>query len=105
MSKARVRVSEFRDAIVDFLVKRDGRFCAICKLEIKEGHETVDHITPIYAGGKSTLENYRILHFSCNIGEAKQEQYELHGPPPPPVRKRKVIINRDGTEYYGPLAR
>ena len=56
---------EFKEAIVHFLIERDGTICAICNKELEEPI-VIDHIQRVYAGGENRLYNFRATHFICN---------------------------------------
>lgn len=57
---------EMREAIISYLVDRDGEGCAVCGLPIAEGFLELDHIIELQSGGKSRLDNYRLAHRKCN---------------------------------------
>ena len=40
--------------------------CVLCGLPIKNGQDSLEHLTPICRGGKNVLSNLAIAHFSCN---------------------------------------
>lgn len=79
--KARVFQNEIREAVVAYLVERDGWDCSFCGGPLNEpprlvlgwngrepkGGITLDHIVPLARGGLNRLENYRLLHLSCNV--------------------------------------
>jgi 5-methylcytosine-specific restriction endonuclease McrA len=50
----------------DDIYFRDGGVCAYCGQKIAQVEATVDHITPRWAGGKSTWENLVCACKRCN---------------------------------------
>ena len=50
----------------DDIYFRDGGVCAYCRQKIARVEVTVDHITPRWAGGKSTWENLVCACKRCN---------------------------------------
>ena len=70
-SKKRKGISQgYRDIVVDFLIKRDGLVCGICKTTILDTNFHIDHILPVALGGLDTMENVQLAHSSCNIGQS-----------------------------------
>lgn len=47
------------------LIKRDGTTCFYCGKEL-EDDITVEHVLSLSSGGKNTLGNMVLAHFSCN---------------------------------------
>ncbi|MDR1565586.1 MAG: HNH endonuclease [Oscillospiraceae bacterium] len=55
---------------------RDKHRCVICGATQNDGVKLhVDHILPIYEGGKTTYENLRTLCERCNLGKGKSYDY------------------------------
>lgn len=89
---------ELREAVVRYLLERDGDKCGFCGGLLEEppklvpgyggktpaGGITLDHILPVSKGGLNKLQNIRLLHKSCNtrafIGpielEKKRQRWE-----------------------------
>ena len=57
---------EWREAIIHFLISRDGFICQVCYLSLEDTKFEVDHIIPVYLGGKNILDNMRLLHMTCH---------------------------------------
>lgn len=45
---------------------RDGGLCAICGEHVPADSCTLDHITPLAAGGSHTYDNLAVAHARCN---------------------------------------
>ena len=58
--------NEYREAIIDFLIERDGTLCGICGSSLLEHKISIDHIIPHALGGPNKISNYRAVHLSCN---------------------------------------
>lgn len=66
----------WRQLLVEYLIRRDGRRCAICKRKIdftiKSGTKgsrngySIDHVVPRSKGGTDDLANLRLAHWGCN---------------------------------------
>ena len=69
----------WRDIIVDFLIKRDGLICGICKDSLEGSKFHIDHIQPVALGGLDTMENVQLTHPKCNIGQAMKIRQQSHG--------------------------
>ena len=79
-SKTRPQTSVlYRNAIIDFLFKRDGTICDLCHLEIYNKNFHIDHKIPWALGGPSTLENFRLVHDKCNLVDAIDIRSQIHG--------------------------
>lgn len=68
--KGRAKVRRLRNAVL----ARDGWICGVCNLPIRQGLEwnhplalTIDHITPLGAGGRDVIENLQPAHRQCNV--------------------------------------
>lgn len=62
---ARTLCEEYKEAIVAFLVERDGNLCQICRTPLGENRD-IDHIVPVKKGGKHCLSNFQLAHGACN---------------------------------------
>jgi hypothetical protein len=54
-----------RDILIK-TIRRDNQRCQICNEYVSEDEIELDHIIPISKGGKTTIENLRVLCRSCN---------------------------------------
>lgn len=81
-----------RDALIAYLVDRDGDKCGICRrkvdITLKSGTKgsrkgpSVDHIIPRSLGGSDDLSNLRLAHWGCNQkrgNRMRSEQLALVG--------------------------
>lgn len=50
------------------ILKRDGFRCIICGADATDRKLHLDHIIPICEGGKSKINNLRVLCSKCNLG-------------------------------------
>lgn len=48
------------------VVRRDGQICQECNEPVKDDEVEFDHIIPYSKGGRSTVENLRLVHKGCN---------------------------------------
>lgn len=55
------------------LVQRWGCVCYLCGTEVSfdrslplRNRPSIDHVIPIFSGGEHTIQNCRVVHFSCN---------------------------------------
>lgn len=48
------------------VIKRDGRACFYCGLDVEEGEETLEHIVPRAHGGPHHVANLALAHEPCN---------------------------------------
>ena len=48
------------------VVRRDGQICQKCHQPVPDDDVEFDHIIPFSKGGKSTVENLRLVHLECN---------------------------------------
>ena len=67
-SKVRTRYisTEYREVIIDALVKRDGFTCGRCGKSLEGSKIELDHIIAVCLGGPNTLENLQLAHPACN---------------------------------------
>lgn len=62
---ARDTKKEHHEAIVAYLIERDGDICSICNI-ILDRTVSIDHIIEVRDGGIHRLENFRAVHRKCN---------------------------------------
>ena len=63
----RATLKELREAVVAYLLARDGEFCGICgKVLIEDSDTQLDHILPVNMGGQHRLGNMQLTHRACN---------------------------------------
>ena len=56
------------------VLKRDNFTCQKCGATAKDGVKLhVDHIIPVYKGGKTTMSNLQTLRDRCNIGKGTKD--------------------------------
>jgi 5-methylcytosine-specific restriction endonuclease McrA len=48
------------------VVRRDGQICQKCNKHVPDPEVEFDHIIPFSKGGRSTVENLRVVHRECN---------------------------------------
>lgn len=48
------------------VVRRDGQICQECYKAVPDAQIEFDHIIPFSKGGRSTVENLRLVHKECN---------------------------------------
>lgn len=78
-SKRKSISSGYRDIIVDFLIKRDGLICGICKKSMEGSIFHIDHIIPVALGGVDTMENVQLTHPKCNMSQSNLIRKQSHG--------------------------
>lgn len=67
-SKNRIsRSKEYREIIIDVLLKRDGDHCGFCNKSLADSKVHIDYIIPVAFGGPNTMENVRLAHDHCNF--------------------------------------
>jgi 5-methylcytosine-specific restriction endonuclease McrA len=69
----------YRDIIVDFLIKRDGLICGMCRESLEGSEFHIDHIIPVALGGKDIMENVRLTHPKCNLSQSNLIRKQSHG--------------------------
>jgi 5-methylcytosine-specific restriction endonuclease McrA len=52
---------------VNLLAARDGQHCWLCTLPWTWETVSIDHVIPVYAGGKHDADNIRLAHRTCNM--------------------------------------
>lgn len=48
------------------LLKRDGRECFYCGLDMSDEDVTIEHLIALDKGGNNRLENMALAHYECN---------------------------------------
>ena len=48
------------------VVRRDGQICQECNSPVSDNEVEFDHVIPFSKGGRSTVENLRLVHKECN---------------------------------------
>jgi 5-methylcytosine-specific restriction endonuclease McrA len=64
-----------RRQMVERLLSRDGRCCAICNKALRFADITLDHVIPRSRGGSNDEQNLRILCAPCNNGRHDNNHY------------------------------
>ena len=73
------RTWEYRNAIINYLIERDGINCGFCGKPVTEDDVCIDHIIPVGLGGQSILSNFRVAHKYCNYKGGFEVRKQLHG--------------------------
>jgi hypothetical protein len=63
------------------VVRRDGQICQKCNKPVVDNEVEFDHIIPFSKGGKSTVENLRLVHDDCNRRKSNSLEEILHPSP------------------------
>jgi hypothetical protein len=63
------------------VVRRDGQICQECNEPVKDNEVEFDHIIPFSKGGRSTVENLRVIHKGCNRKKSASLSNILHESP------------------------
>lgn len=71
--------NSYRNAIIDFLIKRDGMICGICNESLEGSLLHINHVIPYALGGLDTLDNFNLSHPKCNIQQGILIRKEVHG--------------------------
>ena len=67
--------AEYAEAILHYLVQKDGTSCNHCGKKLRFIHEaSPDHITPVSLGGENKLENFRLSCRKCNRFRGKRKK-------------------------------
>ena len=61
----------------DYLAKRDGWLCGICREIVARENWSVDHIIPLSKGGEHSYANTQIAHLSCNVSKNAKMPEEM----------------------------
>jgi 5-methylcytosine-specific restriction endonuclease McrA len=80
------------------VVRRDGQICQGCHQPVPDDEVEFDHVIPYSKGGRSTVENLRLMHRECNRNKSDSLTEILH---PKPIehlwhlqRKRRSRLTR-----------
>jgi 5-methylcytosine-specific restriction endonuclease McrA len=60
------------------VVRRDGQICQRCHEPVPDREVEFDHVIPFSKGGRSTVENLRVVHRKCNRKKSNSLQEILH---------------------------
>lgn len=63
------------------IVRRDGQICQKCNQPVSDNEVEFDHLIPYSRGGKSTVENLRLVHKNCNRRKSNSLKEILHPSP------------------------
>jgi 5-methylcytosine-specific restriction endonuclease McrA len=63
------------------VVRRDGQICQRCDQRVPDNEVEFDHIIPFSKGGRSTVENLRLVHRACNRRKRDSVSEILHPRP------------------------
>jgi HNH endonuclease len=55
-----------RAAMVDALMRRDGKLCFYCSIEMSRPVATIEHLVARACDGPDRIENYVLAHATCN---------------------------------------
>ena len=58
---------------------KDNSICGICKNFVEMAQSSIDHITPISAGGLHLWDNVQLAHYSCNMKRGNEELAKMSG--------------------------
>lgn len=67
------------NAIVYFLLERDGENCCFCNQLMTLIDIQIDHKIPVMLGGEDRMYNLRLAHKTCNIKHGLLVRKELYG--------------------------
>ena len=74
---------------VELLRERQGNVCCICGYRFYGNQDVeVEHLHPLSAGGKNSIENLGLVHAKCNRAKTDFSLYD------PEIRKRLVDIGK-----------
>ena len=65
------RTNHAWNAVVSFLLERDGDLCAVCKTDLGV-KVSIDHVIPKSRGGLDLLSNFQLTHLGCNISHYRK---------------------------------
>lgn len=63
------------------VVRRDGQICQECNDPVRDDEVEFDHIIPFSKGGRSTVDNLRLIHKKCNRKKSASLKSILHEQP------------------------
>ena len=69
-----------RDVLLK-VVRRDGQICQECQKPVPDMEVEFDHIIPFSKGGRSVVQNLRVVHKSCNRKKSASLSEILHTNP------------------------
>jgi len=72
--KRRCNSSEYREAIIHFLIDRDGTNCFYCNNPLIFSDVEIGHKIARILGGKDRLDNYILSHKECNNKDGTKVQ-------------------------------
>lgn len=69
----------YRNIIIDYLIKRDGLICGICKQSLENSKIHINHIIPVALGGQDIMDNVNLAHEKCNISQSNDIRKQSQG--------------------------
>ena len=63
------------------VIRRDGQICQECNRPVRDDEVEFDHIIPFSKGGRSTVNNLRLIHKGCNRKKGASLKSLLHESP------------------------
>ncbi len=63
------------------VVRRDGQICQKCHKPVPDPDVEFDHVIPYSKGGRSTVDNLRVVHRECNRKKSNSLREFLHPQP------------------------
>ena len=84
------------NAVVRFLLVRDGGFCTICGA-LLNNQISIDHIIPVSRGGLDLLDNFRLVHLKCNISHFRKHFKSKRNPH---SEQTKILMSERTTERW-----
>ena len=63
------------------VVRRDGQICQKCHKPVPDPEVEFDHVIPFSKGGRSTVDNLRVVHRECNRKKSHSLREFLHPKP------------------------
>jgi hypothetical protein len=63
------------------VVRRDGQICQKCHEPVPDNEVEFDHVIPFARGGRSTVDNLRLVHRECNRRKGRSLEELLHPAP------------------------
>lgn len=77
------------------VVRRDGQLCQKCHQPVPDNEVEFDHLIPFSKGGRSTVENLRLVHRECNRKRGNSLVEILH---PMPIQHLFELKKRSGEQ-------
>ena len=90
---ARDTKKEHHEAIVAFLIERDGDICSVCWIILDET-VSIDHIVQVSEGGTHRLANFRAVHRKCNYLRKKRRYVRRKPYTKPYVQNPNAVAQR-----------